>query len=227
MYPRWATKYRDDAVEFSGKTLKELAQMAKDYPEVCYPRFDVRDPKKYYIDIGLYQLARSLAFHMFPAGVDAAGRVFECFNPGNPAKVLDYYCGSAIIGFEMALRGHEVTLIDVPSSAADNFNRWRAKKYPEAKIDFELGEGYEAVLLLDAIEHMEPDTLEEELANIVGRMPEKGGLLTNFFFNQNFDNPEHIMMDKARTYVAFDRLGLRQLGAMLFAKLPREEVQDA
>lgn len=228
MHPRWAIQFRDDVCEFTGKEPEELGNMAREYEEVCHGKFDIEDTKKYYKELGLHQLARSLAFHMFPAGVDAANETLKCFNHNQPSKVLDYYCGSAILGFEMALRGHQVTLIDVPGSSVDQFIRWRAAKYPETKIDFELSEGYEIVLLLDAIEHMVPDTLEDELENVISRMPPKGGLLTNFFFNQNYDTPEHIMMDKARVYKIFDEQGLRQLGAMLFAKIEvPSEVLDA
>lgn len=54
---------------------------------------------------------------------------------------------------------------------------------------------YDFLMFLDSIEHLE--NWREVLDQAIGRLKQEGVLVTNFFSNRDFNNPEHVNMDHA------------------------------
>jgi hypothetical protein len=84
--------------------------------------------------------------------------------------------------------------IDIDGAGAYEFLKWRVKRRNvEDRCGFELRGPYDYACFLDSIEHFE--NWEEILTEVIGRLKNSGAILTNFFTNREFLNPEHINMD--------------------------------
>lgn len=184
--------YRSDAEEYLGMTYQEMGAVAI--------RYDMRDLVKYKDDLEAYyasrgkeQLARQVLFHHTPGMKEEMEFIHGLINTTVPGYGAEYGCGSAPVSFELALRGHKMDFIDIDGSGAYEFTKWRAKK---RGIDcgFQLQGPYDYVLMLDSIEHIVE--WREVLAKVVASIKPNGGLITNYFRNQDYANPEHVSMDK-------------------------------
>lgn len=210
--------YKQDAIEFSGQTFPELVTRADEYHINHTPPKDISKYKEYYRDIGVDQLARNVLFHLRPASVTAALGFLAMFAPGTVGYGLDYYCGSAPIGFELAMQGHQVDFIDVEGGYSLEFIKWRAKKR-KIKAGYKVVGPYDYILLLDAIEHMNPATCIAEITTLVDCLKPNGGLVTNYLENQDVSNPEHINMDKERVQKLLVSLGIRPITSQFWVKV--------
>jgi len=188
-------RYLLDVQDYSGKTLVQMESDAIAYKEFQRSFTEYPDPDDYYLAVGSLQLSRQVCFHSQPECIEAMDSFLAMVDTEKPARGLDYGCGSAPIGFELALRGHAMTFIDLDGAAGYEFTKWRANKYPAVKADFEMSGEYDYVLMMDFIEHVED--WPYYLAGALERLKEGGFLLTNFF--QTFDalNPEHVNLDHA------------------------------
>jgi len=65
---------------------------------------------------------------------------------------------------------------------------------------------------------MNPDTCEEVIQGLVDTLVKGGAILTNYFGNRDFDNPEHINMDKERVKKILVRAGLRPVTTQFWQK---------
>lgn len=197
--PRFKTKsfidtYVQDALEYTGKTEEELIELREEYSSKAFERFDIDNLKKYYASLGNHQIARNVCYHMIDRMRDEAFFLISMFNPNVISKGLDFGCGTAPIGFELASRGNHVDFVDVPGGASEKFIRWRCEKHGVKTYSFELGNDYDWVMFLDSIEHLHPDEAQATLKDILSRLKPGGSVVTNYFSNNDFENLEHIYM---------------------------------
>lgn len=210
--PRFKTEsfidaYIKDVLEYTGKTGEQLAEMCDEYGDKFFPQFNIDNLEGYYASLGEYQLARNCCFHSVDQTRDQSMFILSLFNREIIANGLDFGCGTAPVGFELALRGHNVDFVDVPDGIAQKFIKWRAEKYG-LNCGFKMGSDYDWVLLLDAIEHLHPDKALSTLDNIISLLKPGGSIVTNFFHNNDFDNIEHVFMEHEKVKAFFQDNGL-------------------
>jgi len=107
----WHRLWYDDALEFSGITEEDIIDLAREYQEktiFTYEDFENKDD--YYRSLGKQQLARQLWFHSQRVMMEQATAFLKIFNPDAVGYGLDFACGSAPIGFELAMRGGGVAI---------------------------------------------------------------------------------------------------------------------
>lgn len=187
--------YNMDVCKYLGKSWAEIIKTAATYNDKNFPRFDEYDDKdQYYRSLGKEQLCRQAWFHNTPEMIQQMQAILSMIDTNAPGRGLDYGCGSAPVGFELALRGHEMTFYDLHGTPAYEFLKHRLSKYSQVNADLVLNGSYDYALFLDSIEHLEDWDMHLSLA--CGLIKGDGAIITNFFLNQDYDNTEHINMDK-------------------------------
>lgn len=188
--------YNGDIEEYLNMSLSEVAKLAEKYGKngLYITQFD--NPEDYYRALGPEQLARQFVFHNKPGyGTSIFLNNLISLTNGKKIKILDFGCGSSPIGFEMALQGHEVDFVDIDGAPAYEFTKWRCKKrLPQERYNFFIDGPYDVILALDSIEHCQDGG--EKLRQLSRKLKPKGYLVTNFFHNEDFANPEHLYMNK-------------------------------
>lgn len=184
--------YRQDAEEYLGIKIQEMGSIAARYDMKDLEKYQ-GDLKAYYASRGKEQLARQVLFHHTKAMRQEMEIIHGLINTTVEGYGAEYGCGSAPVSFELAMRGHKIDFIDIDGSAAYEFTKWRAKKRG-IECGWELKGPYGYVLMLDSIEHI--IEWKEVLTNVIASLKEGGGLITNYFRNQDYANPEHVSMDK-------------------------------
>jgi hypothetical protein len=188
--------YKNDVLEYTRLPDSKLREMALEYQEQNEGEFNLNEIKEYYKSLGLYQIARNYFFHTHHVTAENDRLLLGMFsNNGVKSYGLDYGCGTAPVGFELALRGNKVDFVDIPDSEADKFIRWRCEKHG-IESNFSMGEEYDWIMLLDVIEHIPTDEVEKFLIDLIGRLKGNGSIVTNFMHNHDVYNYEHINMDK-------------------------------
>ena len=186
--------YRLDAEEYLGMPLDKMAAIAERYnaADIESHKEDIRG---YYGSRGKEQLARQVLFHHIPPMVQQMDMWHNMINTSAPGHGADIGCGSAPVTFELAMRGHHIDFIDVDGAGAYEFTKWRAKKRGvEDRCSWKLGDNYDYIFFLDSIEHFA--NWREILGDAIGRLKEGGAIITNYWLNNDYANPEHISMDK-------------------------------
>lgn len=184
-------RYRKDAQQYLQMDMDEICELSAEYSAQDINDWD-GPLTEYYASRGNSQLARQLLFHHSPAMVEEAKFFHSIVRTDQPAYGADYGCGSAPVGFEFALQGHKMDFIDIDGCGAYDFVKWRDKKHSTG-CGWELKGPYDYVLMLDSIEHIE--NWKEVLTNVLAAIKPGGVLITNFFRNMDFENPEHVTMD--------------------------------
>ena len=195
--PQWAISsalslYRMDAEDYLGMNWDEIGALALEYDASEITKWE--RPEDYYRSRGTEQLARQVMFHHTPEMVEQTEMFLNTVNTGIPGRGADFGCGSAPAGFELALRGHKMDFVDLDGAGAYEFTKWRAKKRG-IECGFTLEGPYDYVLCLDSIEHIQD--WQEALGKICDALKVGGALITNYFLNVDFGNPEHVSMDHA------------------------------
>jgi len=186
--------YRFDAEEYMGvKNFVEMAEVAQTYSMSDFDDYENTDD--YYKSKGNEQLARQVVFHHLPSTRSQMEYFHTLLNTNNSSYGCDYGCGSSPVGFELAMQGHKVDFIDVDGAGAYEFTKWRAKKRG-INCGFEFKGPYDYVLMLDSIEHIQD--WEYALERVVLSLKDGGGIVTNYFGNQDFSNIEHISMNQKK-----------------------------
>lgn len=201
-------EYGRDIIEYTGKTDEQLHAMRNEYDELFFPSFDIDNLDEYYTGLGMHQLARNYCFHKIDRVHNYSKFILSQFNPSISAYGLDFGCGSAPIGFELAIRGHTVDFVDVPGGESEKFVKWRTKKYELDRCGFSLGENYAWILLMDSIEHLHPDKAEDVLVDLLGRLKSGGSIITNYWITYDYQNPEHIFLKHNKVRGILEREGL-------------------
>ena len=187
--------YKADAMEYAGwKTWEEIRELAADYQESrelieSYPTLE-----EYYRTRGPQQLARQVFFHFTDNQIKAYDSYSQLIDVGKKGYGLDFGCGSAPLSFDYMMRGQRMDFVDIDGSHAYEFTKWRAKhRGLEDLCGWQIKGQYDYIFLMDVIEHLKD--WKGILDNLFNRLRNGGALITNYFFNADFSNPEHINMD--------------------------------
>lgn len=221
---KWANRsalnlYRADAEEYLGKTFKEMLRMAEDYDQSSFAELhSAGRTDDYYRGHGDKQLARQVWFHHSPFMQDQFRMFLSMLNFAVPARGVDFGCGSAPIGFEAVMRGHSIDFIDIDGAGGYEFLKWRAKKRGvESRCGWSLGDGpYDYAMFFDSIEHLED--WRGVLSKVIHALKPDGALITNYFLNGDFKNPEHISMDHNQVKRFLNGSGVYPLNNVLWVK---------
>src|SRR3990167_6925291 len=178
--------------------------------------------KEYYKTRGHEQLARQVLFHHTQHMIEEMELFHNMINTSVEGYGLDFGCGSAPVTFELVMRGHKLDFVDIDGSGAYEFTKWRAKKRGvEDRCGWKLSEkdeAYDYVFMLDSIEHIED--WKGVLGMVIPKIKKKGVLITNYFNNQDYENPEHISMDKAAVEKFLTENGIYPLNRLMWVKHP-------
>ena len=194
-------KYKYDAVEYleiSEKDIEtEFNSLKENYAMRCLEleaRYGL-GTIEYYANMGPEQLCRQVLFHYSPNAKASLASILHEIKPQRMIG-LDFGCGSAPVGCELAKRGGKIHFIDVDGACSYEFLKWRCKKYGFDHVSFDWPEPGTAnyALALDSIEHLH--NWKEILGKIVDSLRPHGNFLTNFMRIKDIDNIEHIFMDK-------------------------------
>ena len=207
--------YRQDAEEYLQMPFESMENLAAIYQDK-YERFNnYEDPRDYYKNLGAEQIGRQVWFHHTPDMIEQTNIILNIINHSASFKGLDFGCGSAPIGFELALRGHQMDFIDLDGAPGYEFTKWRAKKR-NINCSFEWTGDYDFILFLDSIEHL----LEwkEVLQRAADSLKPEGFIITNFFLNQDYENLEHVNMDKEAVQKFLIERGLYPINQLVWLK---------
>lgn len=205
--------YRMDAEEYLGLKLREMGDLAMKYDMADFGDFP--DLKAYYGSRGKEQLARQVLFHHTPRMVEEMDMFHLMINSAKEARGADIGCGSAPVTFELALRGHHIDFVDIDGAGAYEFTKWRAQKRG-ISCGWALSGPYDYIFMLDSIEHIQD--WRAVLNDVERHLKENGALITNYFDNQDYENPEHVSMDKDAVKKHLISLGLYPHNQYLWVK---------
>lgn len=206
--------YKMDVEEYTGLSQSELIKTAKTYDENM-SGINYTELVDYYKARGLPQLARQYCFHQADFMIEQMETIHNMIDTNIDGYGLDFGCGSAPVGFELALRGHRVDFHDINGAFAYEFTKWRSSKR-NIKSGFEIVGPYDYVLCLDSIEHIKD--WKGALNLIVSVMKKDGVLITNYFFNNDYENPEHVSMDKDAVREHLVKLGVYPINDLVWVK---------
>lgn len=208
--------YRMDAEEYLGMKFDQMGEIARKY--------DMKDLKDYGDDLESYyaargkeQLARQVLFHHLEHTNQEMQLIHSMVNTEFDGYGAEYGCGSSPVSFEIALRGHRMDFIDIDGSGAYEFTKWRVKKRGiEDRCGFTLKGPYDYVMMLDSIEHIKD--WQSVLLKVIASIRDGGGLITNYFQNQDYLNPEHVSMDKPAVEAFLKSQGMYPINHLLWVK---------
>jgi 2-polyprenyl-3-methyl-5-hydroxy-6-metoxy-1,4-benzoquinol methylase len=206
--------YRMDAEEYLDRKIRDMESLAMRYDMADFVKYR-GNLREYYANRGKEQLARQVLFHHTPRMVQEMEYFHSLINTQTEARGADIGCGSAPVTFELAMRGHHIDFIDVDGAGAYEFTKWRAKKRG-ISCGFKLDGEYDYVFMLDAIEHIED--WQSTLNDVAKHLKENGALVTNYFDNEDYTNPEHVSMDKGAVQKHLISLGLYPHNNYLWVK---------
>jgi hypothetical protein len=189
--------YNSDIEDYLKKDKQTILEIAEQYEALNFWRFkNYRGAEaEYYKTLGESQLCRQYMWHNTPGN---GATVF--LNPllrafgDRKLQGLDFGCGSAPLGFELMVHGQKMDFVDIDGAPAYEFLKWRCKKRAMPHAGFTLRDKYDFILMMDSIEHI--PNWKEVLTDLCGRLEYGGLLCTNYFYNHDYDNAEHISMDK-------------------------------
>ncbi len=186
--------YRMDAEEYLGVPFVSMGTIA-----VRYDMKSLEEHKdnleEYYASLGKEQLARQVLFHHLKTQRNQMEYFHKLIDTRVPAYGAEFGCGSAPVSFELCMRGHKMDFIDIDGAGAYEFTKWRAKKRGiDDRCGWKLEGPYDYVFMLDSLEHIKD--WQKVLSDVISSLKERGALITNYFQNQDYKNPEHVSMDK-------------------------------
>lgn len=151
--------------------------------------------KEYYANMGPEQLCRQVLFHHNDKAKMTMASILQEIKPQKLIG-MDFGCGSAPIGFELAKRAEFMYFIDIDGACAYEFLKWRLKKYSMKNVssNWPYPESLHYAICLDSIEHL--TDWEVTLKKIIRCLRPHGNLVTNFMKIRDGDNLEHVFMDK-------------------------------
>jgi 2-polyprenyl-3-methyl-5-hydroxy-6-metoxy-1,4-benzoquinol methylase len=218
--------FRADAMEYLGiKNTKELMDLAEDYVKHQQTFNSYDDKKQYYIDSGKMYFARQVVIHEPNIGHQFGEYILQTVKTNYPGTGLEVGCGCAPITFELAKAGHKMHFMDIDGAQPYEFLKWRAKKYnmngscvfnqwpQDGSVDY--------AIFLDSIEHFE--NWQEILQKAYDALKPLGGFICNFMTNMDYNNPEHIFMDKPAFMSYMTKIGFFPVNLAMFQK--REDLR--
>lgn len=212
------TLYRMDAEAYMNIPMHEMGKIAERY-DMADLRAHWDDLTTYYGSRGMEQLARQVLFHHTPSMIRQMDIFLGMINTQVPGYGIDVGCGSAPVSFELAMRGHKIDFIDVEGAGAYNFTKWRAKRRGiEDRCGFTWAGPYDYAMMFDSLEHIKD--WRGVLLQIIGSLKENGVFITNYLLNMDFQNPEHISMDKEAVQKFLVQNGVYPLNELMWVKNP-------
>lgn len=209
--------YRMDAEEYTRIPIEQMETLAQEYIKKYAGFSEHENPDEYYRSLGKEQIARQVMFHHQPAMVEQASIFLKMVDTNVAGYGLDFGCGSAPIGFELAMRGHRMDFVDLDGTPAYEFTKWRvAKRGLINRCGFEWGGPYDYILAMDSIEHIKD--WKPLIDRMVDSLKPEGFLLTNFMLNKDYANVEHVNMDKKGFMEYVVSKGLFPVNQVLFIK---------
>ena len=208
--------YRMDAEEYLGMPITGMGAIAERYNMEDLEKHG-KDLAAYYASRGKEQLARQVLFHHMPHMVQQMEMFLGMIDKNADAYALDFGCGSAPVGMELVMRGHRMDFVDVDGAGAYEFTKWRAKKRGvEDRCGWAWGGPYDYVLMMDSLEHI--PNWKDILGRICDSLKDNGVIITNYFMNLDYDNPEHVSMDKEAVKKFLVTKGVYPLNQVLWTK---------
>lgn len=195
---------------------------------------EYKDPRDYYANLGKEQVAKQLFLQTFYKRSPLLQLILTRANTALHGEVLDYGCGTGWVGFELALRGQTVTFVDIPGNGGIEFVKWRAKKHEiEERCHFFSDEAFlgapllvdcfDYILMLDVIEHIPFEDCPTILKRVARSLKPGGVLVNNFDLMKDYDNPEHINLNKRGVKEILIENKVFPFGPMFFVKDYSEE----
>ena len=209
----YVSNYIDDVVEYTDKSVRQLEVLADSYVAKDIETFE-GSMVEYYKTRGVKQLARNALFNCSEGKVAQSLAIIKSLEDPKYAYGLDYCCGSAPVGFELLKSGKRMDFIDIDGAGSYEFLKWRARNSPPIGQDIE--GPYDFVLMLDAIEHLQP--WELHLIEIDAALKIGGLLVTNYFTLYDYDNPEHINMEKYKVEAFLVERGYKAINPNVWIK---------
>ncbi|MCK4817982.1 methyltransferase domain-containing protein, partial [bacterium] len=209
----YAMDYTRAVCKYAGKNIKELEALADTYDASLIKNYDSKE--EYYKQLGTKQLARNFIFNCGEGKVKEALSYIELLKDSKYAYGLDYCCGSAPVGFEILKNGKSMDFVDIDGAASYEFAKWRVRR-SNGMVGADIFGPYDFVLMLDAIEHLED--WEAHLESIDVALKPGGLFVTNYFTLYDYDNPEHINMDKYRVEAFLIHNGYKFINPHVWAK---------
>lgn len=210
--------FRKDVQDYTGLGMTELRKLEQVYAKEYKPTFKTfEDQDDYYRNAGLPYLARTV-WYLQPQWDDYVLRLIRQEMPG---QGIDFGCGPARVTFELAKAGHRIWFKDLDGQPSYEFLKWRAKKYGLDGTTA-MFEGWpepgscDYAMFLDSIEHLRD--WRGAVARAAECLKPEGVIVTNFIMNHNYENPEHIFMDKRAFKDHMLALGLFPLNAAVWKK---------
>jgi len=186
--------YRLDAEEYLGVSFENMAVLALEYEKKYRNFHQFGNPDEYYKQLGPEQLGRQVWFHHSPMMVQEMDSILKSFRYDHEFYGMAFGCGSAPVDFELAMRGHRIDFVDLDGTPAYEFTKWRVKKRGLLKCGFEWKGPYDFITFFDSLEHIKD--WRPLMQRAVESLKSEGFIVMNFFRNQDYNNVEHVNMDK-------------------------------
>jgi len=216
-------QYKYDAMRYLGiEEDHKLVELFNNYDE-CVNAVAQKyglGTELYYKNIGMEQVGRQVMYHFSPHPKAFLAFVLQLVQTEVQAKGIDFGCGSAPAGFDIAKRGHEMYFHDINGASGYEFLKWRVKEYgidDRAHFNVWPDEGTcEYALFFDIIEHLED--WRTPLSKAILCLKNCGSIVTNFLLIDESSNEEHIFMDKGEFAKFMVNQGLHPVTSSIFQK---------
>ncbi len=216
-------KYKYDACEFLGirenDIESELRKLWNNYDMQAIQLESVHGlgTREYYQHMGPEQLGRQVLRHFNDGCKATMASILQEIKPGT-MRGMDFGCGSAPVGFELAKRGGFMHFIDIDGAPAYEFLKWRCKKYGLENVSFDWPKPgtLNYCICLDSIEHL--PHWEHDVKKIIDHLKPRGNLVTNFMHCGDYENSEHVFMDKPAFMAFMVKNGMNVHSNVVFVK---------
>ena len=176
--------------------------------------------EEYYAHMGKEQMGRQVMYHFSAHPKQFMSFVLQLVQTNVAAIGIDFGCGSAPCGFDLAKRGHNLYFHDIDGSTAYEFLKWRVKEYGiEDRAHFnEWPEPNtcDYALFLDSIEHLVD--WKTPITKAIECLKPYGSIVTNFMMLSGSENGEHIFMDRGEFSKFMINQGMYPITASIFQK---------
>lgn len=210
---RYTADYTIAVLDYTGENIKALETLADTYDARLIKNWDSKE--EYYKNLGTKQLARNFIFNCKEGKVLESISYIKLLEDPKYAYGLDYCCGSAPVGYELLRLGKSMDLIDIDGAESYEFAKWRAGS-EHLSYGTTICGYYDFALALDAIEHLED--WELHMTRIHDALKPGGLFITNYFTLYDYDNPEHINMEKYRVEDFLIQRGYKFINPHVWAK---------
>ena len=210
--------YRMDVEDYLDMDWQDIVTLANKYDAMNMARFkSYENPDDYYRSLGKEQICRQVVFHGLPTMIEQNEMFLSLIDTSRSASGLDFGCGSAPLGFELMLRGHKMDFVDLEGTPAYEFTKWRTnKRGMKHRAGFKMEGPYNYAIFMDSIEHLKD--WKSVLSDVCDLLVENGAIITNFFLNFDFKNPEHISLDHRAVKDFLVSKGVYPINDLIFIK---------